>query len=178
METQGDRRVDEGAGGIVLRRYAAACRDVVADWLLNKEDYAAAYDEKRNNVIYATSRRDMALGTTVQSGGDGRPTEHTALRLLAVGRDEEYDQWLRFCNDIEKMLDRRRRILLELRRRYRNGAEGWVTPVQMQYADRLAEETDKDAEECWVESRVTLWRWWEEIVADAAIIAARRGLLG
>lgn len=163
----------------MLKHYAKERKDVVADWLLNKDDYIAAYIEQRNEVLQATQGGNLTLGTTIQTGRTSNPTEHTALCLLAIGRDDEFNQWVEFCTQVEHMLALKQRILLELRREYRDkrGPDGWIVPVQARYAERMAVATGKSDAECWVESRVTLWRWWEEIIADATILAAQRGLL-
>lgn len=88
------------------------------------------------------------------------------------------EDWLRLVKDFEEGISPRMRIFLILRREKRDsaGRNGWTSSIQLKYAERAAKAMGTTPEEEWIDNRHTFKDWWNELLLQATIIAASRGL--
>ena len=145
---------------------------IAAEWLLNYHDRRRAYIDAQESYT--------ALSATVNTGmphgsGTSNPTEQRAISLAELERQK---LWIMTVEDTEAIFGEKKRTFLDLRRKAalqdtgEVGRPGWVDYVQAKYAD-WHENTYAKAD---VPTKITLYRWWDEIVEVAVRIAIKRGL--
>ena len=146
---------------------------VAADWLLNYHDRRRAYIDAQESYT--------ALSATVSTGmphgsGTSNPTESKAISLAELERQK---LWIMTVEDAEKVFGERKREFLNIRR-YADSEEssgvgrpGWVDCVQARYAAWHESRYGKAD----VPAKVTMYRWWDEIIEVTVRIAIKRGLM-
>ena len=146
---------------------------IAAEWLLNYHDRRRAYIDAQESYT--------ALSATVNTGmphgsGTSNPTEQRALSLTELERQK---LWIMTVEDAEKVFGEKKREFLNMRR-YADGVEstcvgrpGWVDCVQARYADWHEQRYGKAC----APARMTMYKWWDEIVEVTVRIAIRRGLV-
>lgn len=145
---------------------------IAAEWLLNYHDRRRAYIDAQESYT--------ALSATVNTGmphgsGTSNPTEQRALSLAELERQK---MWIMTVEDTESVFGDKKKTFLDLRRQAaliesgEVGRPGWVDYVQAKYADWHERQYGKAC----VPAKITLYRWWDEIVEVAVRIAIKRGL--
>ena len=145
---------------------------IAAEWLLNYHDRRRAYIDAQESYT--------ALSATVNTGmphgsGTSNPTEQRALSLAELERQK---LWIMTVEDTESVFGEKKRTCLDLRRKAalqdtgEVGRPGWGDYVQAKYADWHENRYGKAD----VPAKITLYRWWDEIVEVAVRIAIKRGL--
>ncbi len=152
-----------------IKRY----NGTVSHWLLFVEDEKVALDDRRDDLFNGDSPHDNPGSSR---SGISDKTGSTGTRLAAL---EPKERWIQLIEEVEQKLPPKMQIFLRLRREYRGyqGRQGWVTPVQINYAQQVAELEGKRPEDVWIESRRTFYVWWNRIVTYTAVIAAKSDLL-
>ena len=143
-----------------------------ADWLLNYHDRRRAYIDAQESYTALSA----AVNTGMPHGsGTSNPTEQRALSLAELERQK---LWIMTVEDTEAIFGEKKRTFLDLRRKAalqdtgEVGRPGWVDYVQAKYADWHENRYGKAD----VPAKITLYRWWDEIVEVAVRIAIKRGL--
>ena len=164
---------------------------VVAGWLLHyhekKRDFEDALRDYENTELGVGSSRLELV--PIRGSLPGDRTGEQAVRLAdATARLERQRAWLKLVEDMEASLPPKMRLFLKLRwevvekdgkiksGRYR-GRPAWIPYVQYNYCHGVAKLTGKRPEDCWIESPKIFTGFWNRVVAYAAHLAAKRGLV-
>ncbi len=99
--------------------------------------------------------------------------------------EHEAKSWLALVKEVEQRLPLELQVILHLRRKFsraapkrRRGRPSWVKETQRCYAEEMAAHQGLTEEEAWRSSPATFHDKWRQLVGYAAMLAAKRGLLG